>query len=156
MIRYCTWWLVLLGSSIHNMSIWPFAHNAILDSTNRSDLGWVELFRSNPRDVQATSYKNLVNKIEKLGNQTYNWSNNNTQELSNKEASMYYHSRFDIVTVATSFQRIWASMSGNNKLFTQQQDKDWNNIQHFWFANPPTCVNPVILPVDRDHGNERL
>jgi hypothetical protein len=142
MLRYCTWWLVLLGSSIHNMSIWPFAHNAILDSTNRSDLGWVELFRSNPRDVQATSYKNLVNKIEKLGNQTYNWSNNNTQELSNKEASMYYHSRFDIVTIATSFQRIWASMSGNNKLFAQQQDKDWNNIQHFLICKPPYMCKP--------------
>jgi len=148
MLRYCTWWLILLGSSIHNMSIWLFAHNAILDSTNRSDLGWVELFRSNRRDVQATSYKNLhhnlVNKIEKLGNQTYNWSNNNTQELMKKEASMYYHSRFDFVTIATSLQRIWASMSGNNKTFTHQQDKDWNSIQHFWFANPPTCVNPVI------------
>jgi hypothetical protein len=142
MLRYCTWWLVLLGSSVHNMSIWPFAHNAILDSTNRSDLGWVELFRSNPRDVQATSYKNLVNKIEKLGNQTYNWSNNNTQELSNKEASMYYHSRFDIVTIATSFQRIWASMSGNNKLFAQQQDKDWNNIQHFLICKPPYMCKP--------------
>ncbi len=55
---------------------------------------------------------------------------------------MYYHSRFDIVTIATSFQRIWASMSGNNKLFAQQQDKDWNNIQHFLICKPPYMCKP--------------
>ncbi len=44
---------------------------------------------------------------------------------------MYYHSRFEFVTIATSLQRIWASMSGNNKMFTRQEDKVWNNIQHF-------------------------